>query len=147
MSINFQLLDVPDKWRHYRKWINPIQQETFNILNSDKSLNSFSVILIDSLQMKSINKEYRQIDRATDVLSFVDDEDDYLGDIFVNVDFVEKQAQEYGHSKKREFCFLVTHGLLHLLGYDHQDETQEKEMFEYQERILKNIAPLKKQIR
>ena len=63
-----------------------------------------------------------------------------LGDIFINVKSIREQAQEYGHSLKREFCFLVTHGILHLLGYDHMDSDDEKEMFSLQEEILHEIA-------
>jgi probable rRNA maturation factor len=63
-----------------------------------------------------------------------------LGDIFINIDRIRSQAQDYGHSLKREFSFLVTHGLLHLLGYDHMNKNDEEEMFKLQEDILSGIA-------
>jgi probable rRNA maturation factor len=63
-----------------------------------------------------------------------------LGDIFINIDYARRQAKEYGHSEKREICFLFTHGLLHCLGYDHMTEKDEKEMFGLQDRILDPIV-------
>lgn len=71
----------------------------------------------------------------------ISSEDDYIGDIFINMNAMERQALAYGHSKKREFCFLFAHGLLHCLGYDHQNEDEERTMFELQELILNEIAP------
>lgn len=66
---------------------------------------------------------------------------DYIGDIFINMNAMERQALSYGHSKKREFCFLFVHGLLHCLGFDHASENEERTMFELQELILNEIAP------
>jgi len=63
-----------------------------------------------------------------------------LGDIFINVDAVRRQAADYGHSLKREFCFLTVHGLLHLLGYDHMNPTDDTAMITLQERVLYDIA-------
>ena len=93
--------------------------------------------------MIEINKTYRGIDRPTDVISFALEEDEnyevkerLLGDIYISIDKVYEQAKEYEHSVKRELFFLVTHGFLHLLGYDHMTEEEEKEMFSLQEKIL-----------
>ena len=104
---------------------------------------SFSVIIVDNNEIHEINKKYRGIDRPTDVISFaLEEEEDYevkerlLGDIYVSIDKVYEQAKEYGHSVKRELFFLVTHGFLHLLGYDHMEPEEEKEMFSLQEQIL-----------
>ena len=109
----------------------------------------FSVIFVDSPKIHEINREYRGIDCATDVISFAyqDGEDPYdteedvleLGDIFINIDYVQKQAEEYGHSFDRELSFLFTHGLLHLLGYDHMNEADEQVMFGLQDEILHEI--------
>ena len=104
----------------------------------------FNVILVDEEKIHEINKEYRGIDRSTDVISFALEDykdieyDDYrlLGDIYICVEKVFEQAENYGHSVKRELSFLAIHGLLHLLGYDHMDENEEKEMFGLQEEIL-----------
>ena len=108
---------------------------------------------MDPEEIHEINKTYRGIDRPTDVISFalMDSEDDYemmeddneLGDIFINVEAIRNQAKEYGHSLRREVCFLFTHGLLHLLGYDHMEEDEEKEMFALQDVILDEIVPKK----
>ena len=90
-----------------------------------------SLIIVGKTKIRNINKNYRNIDRVTDVISFAEiDSDDYdylcdevnLGDIFINVDRVYSQAKKYGHSIKREFVFLFIHGLLHLLGYDHMEK-------------------------
>ena len=104
----------------------------------------FNVILVDEEKIHEINKEYRGIDRVTDVISFALEDykdivyDDYrlLGDIYICVEKVFEQAENYGHSVKRELSFLAIHGLLHLLGYDHMDENEEKEMFGLQEEML-----------
>lgn len=108
-----------------------------------------SVSLIDDKSIHQINKEYRKIDRPTDVISFafLDNDSDRdkklhghgivcLGDIYISVDRAKAQAEEYGHSLTRELSFLFVHGLLHLLGYDHMTEEDEKVMFALQDEIL-----------
>lgn len=110
--------------------------EFSNYFKIDKSV---SVILVDEESIKDINKEYRGIDRATDVISFEEDEEDYLGDIFICIDKVYEQALSYGHSNEREFAFLLVHGLLHLQGYDHNDPDEEKAMFDKQDEILNEL--------
>ena len=77
-------------------------------------------------------------DELLDMLDMIGSRE--LGDIIINLDRVISQAKEYGHSEKREICFLFTHGLLHLLGYDHMDKDDEKEMFALQEKILTNLG-------
>lgn len=109
-----------------------------------------SVTFVRSAAIHRINRDYRGIDRPTDVISFAvrDDTDGFedveeetdLGDIFININYAKRQAKEYGHSEKREICFLFTHGLLHCLGYDHMTEKDEKEMFALQDRILDPIV-------
>ena len=104
----------------------------------------FNVIIIDNKRIHEINKEYRNIDRETDVISFALEDDKtmdegdvrVLGDIYISIDKAKSQAEEYGHSLKRELCFLCIHGLLHLLGYDHMEKEEEKIMFGLQEEIL-----------
>lgn len=108
-----------------------------------------SVSLVDNKYIHRINKKYRHIDRPTDVISFafLDDGHQYekvlfkegmvtLGDIYISVEKASEQAKEYGHSIKRELCFLFVHGLLHLLGYDHMTKEDEEVMFSLQEKIL-----------
>jgi probable rRNA maturation factor len=102
-------------------------------------------------EIQQLNKQYRNLDQATDVLSFamqetgVDEleiiydeitEIEPLGDIIISIPRAIAQSEEYGHSVEREIGFLFIHGFLHLIGYDHQDETAEIEMFAKQERIL-----------
>ena len=104
----------------------------------------FNVIIVDNNRIHEINKEYRNIDRETDVISFALEDDKsfnttdirMLGDIYISIDKVRSQALEYGHSFKRELYFLSVHGLLHLLGYDHMKKEDEEVMFGKQEEIL-----------
>ena len=100
---------------------------------------SVSLILVDEESIQNINKEYRGLDRATDVISFEEDEEDYLGDIFICIDKVYEQALSYQHSNEREFAFLLIHGLLHLQGYDHNNPEEEKAMFNKQDEILNEL--------
>ena len=107
-----------------------------------------SVSRVDNEFIHKMNKEYRGIDRPTDVISFafLDNEDRQsayqgkepvcLGDIYISIDKAIEQAKEYGHPLKRELSFLFVHGLLHLLGYDHMTEEDEKIMFKLQDEIL-----------
>lgn len=112
---------------------------------------NFNVIIVDNEFIHKMNREYRGIDRPTDVISFaLEDEhdidyDDFrlLGDIYISIDKAKEQAKEYGHSLRREICFLSVHGLLHLLGYDHMEKEDEKVMFARQEMIL-NEAGIEK---
>ncbi len=101
---------------------------------------SFSVIFTKENKMKSLNKKYRNIDEVTDVLSFPSGEVDYLGDIFICPKKAFKQAKIYQHSKLRELGFLIVHGYLHLLGFDHQEQKDEKTMFAKQDQILSLIG-------
>ena len=104
----------------------------------------FNIIFVTNEAIHEINKTYRGVDRVTDVISFaLEDGDDIknnpirvLGDIYIAIDVAYEQALEYGHSRVREVCFLATHGILHLLGYDHMNEEEEKVMFDKQKEIL-----------
>ena len=103
----------------------------------------FNIILVDNEYIHKLNKEYRNIDRETDVITFALEDDmdiqpeiRILGDIYISIDKAKSQAIEYGHSFKRELSFLIVHGILHLLGYDHQNKEDEKIMFELQDKIL-----------
>ena len=104
----------------------------------------FNIIIVDNEYIHKLNKEYRNVDRPTDVISFALEDNGsmetaygrILGDIYISIDKAREQAKEYGHSLKRELAFLSIHGLLHLLGYDHMEEEEEKVMFARQELIL-----------
>ena len=104
----------------------------------------FNVILVNNEYIHELNRDYRHIDRPTDVITFaLEDNKDFpgydvriLGDIYISLEKAHSQAVEYGHSFKREICFLAVHGFLHLLGYDHMEKEEEKIMFARQELIL-----------
>lgn len=108
----------------------------------------FNVILVDENKIQELNRDYRNIDRITDVISFaLEDCEDIryegyrlLGDIYICREKVLEQAKNYGHSVQRELSFLAIHGLLHLLGYDHIKPDDEKEMFLLQEKILEEYG-------
>ena len=118
-------------------------KELLNNVCKDEKLGNgeFNVIIVDDEKIHALNREYRGIDRVTDVISFALEDDksfnieDYrmLGDIYICLNRAREQAEEYGHSFKRELSFLAIHGLLHLLGYDHMTEEDEKVMFDKQE--------------
>ncbi|MCM3126206.1 rRNA maturation RNase YbeY [Paenibacillus provencensis] len=119
-----------------------------------------ALTFVNDEEIHELNKEYRGIDRPTDVLSFAMNETldeeldivyeleegesvdvpDVLGDIIISVPTAIAQSEEYGHSVERELGFLFVHGFLHLLGYDHQDETSEAEMMGKQEAILASVG-------
>ena len=121
------------------------QTLAFEGFNHDASVD---ITVVDNSEIKEINKENRNIDKETDVLSFPlsssgDYETDYsngsylLGDIVISAEKAVEQANTYGHSVSREFAFLTVHSMLHLLGYDHvNNKAEEKEMFQKQEEIL-----------
>ena len=146
-------LDLP-----YEKIIRDVIEEAMDYEGCPYEAE-VSVVLTDNPSIQEINRDYRQIDRPTDVLSFpmVDDErpadfcgleeqaEDYfnpetgelmLGDIIVSVDKVEEQAGKYGHSQARELAFLVAHSMLHLFGYDHMEEEERLVMERKQAEIL-----------
>ncbi len=104
-----------------------------------------NIIIVDDAYIHRLNKEYRHIDRPTDVITFALEDDStcilpntirVLGDIYISLETANRQAVQYQHSLEREVCFLAVHGFYHLLGYDHQTETEEKIMFQKQEEVL-----------
>lgn len=117
-----------------------------------------SVMFVDDEEIRTLNNFHRNIDRSTDVLSFpmleydedgkiIEEYADFnksgellLGDIVISLEHAEAQAEEYGHSLLREIGFLTVHSMLHLFGYDHMTDEDEKEMFSYQEEILKEAG-------
>lgn len=125
------------------KIINKVLKRT---LKEEKVTNAyFDVILVDEDTIQNINRDYRNIDKVTDVISFAFEDNDHnlyqnkriLGEIYICIPRMQDQAKEYGHSETREIAFLAVHGLLHLLGYDHmKGPEEEKIMFGKQEMIL-----------
>ena len=121
---------------------------TFSLLGVKKNYE-VDVSLVDEEEIHRINREYRKVDRVTDVISFAFEDDDsalgtivgdevprMLGEIFICVPRALEQAKEIGNTPERELCFLFVHGLLHLLGYDHMKKEDEDVMFPLQDKIL-----------
>lgn len=111
-----------------------------------------SLVLVDDAAIRQMNRDYRGLDKPTDVLSFALEEDApdepnfedptaglVLGDIIISLETAQRQSQEYGHSLEREVAFLLVHGLLHLLGYDHQEKDETAEMRRREEEILAEV--------
>lgn len=139
----------------YKRKIRRLFQIASLVLKEDFSYVNVSLNFVDGGTIKDLNKRFRNIDNVTDVLSFpnlnklpmqslsefdgeknVDDGLLFLGDIIICKEVAKKQAKEYGHSLKREVCFLALHGLLHLLGYDHIEQDDEKLMQSTAKQIL-----------
>ena len=134
-------------------YFEEVAKVIFSHLNEDGYF-IFELNLVDVETIHKLNREYRNIDRPTDVISFAF-EDDFegeskivlskdlprdLGEIFICSDVCIAQAKEYNHSLKREMTFLFTHGLLHLLGYDHMVKEDEEEMFKLQDEIMEVLG-------
>lgn len=114
-----------------------------------------SIVLVDDGYIRELNRQYRNIDQPTDVLSFAmsestgeepdyDDEtegceEDILGDIIISTETAVRQADEFGHSLEREMAYLTAHGMFHLLGWDHEDEDSRAVMREKEERLLATL--------
>lgn len=129
-----ELVDIKD--------IENLLEKSVKYLNIEDAI--FNVIIVDDEKIHQINKEYRNIDKTTDVISFaLEDNMDVvlpdlrvLGDIYVSIDTARRQAYEYYNTEQEEIRFLVIHGLLHLLGYDHMTDEDKKEMRTLEEEIL-----------
>lgn len=108
-----------------------------------------SLSFVTNDEIKELNNNFRGIDRVTDVLSFpmitedefeIEYEEESLGDIVISIERANEQAKEYGHSLEREICFLVCHSMFHLLGYDHMEENEAKDMHEREEAVLQKLS-------
>lgn len=137
---------VDNNLYHNYDYLEKVINETLKEEGVSNSV--FSIIFVTLEEIHKLNKTYRGIDRPTDVISFaLEDSMDFevegirvLGDIYVCIDKMKEQALEYGHSETRELSFLVCHGLLHLLGYDHMKKEEEQIMFEKQDKILERLG-------
>ena len=143
MGVEYEIIDEFG-YENY-EYLNDVIDYTIKKMKVKDSV--FDIIFIDDEKMHEMNKAYRGIDRTTDVLSFalndnkhIDTVINSLGDIFISIPKMKSQAVEYGHSEKRELSFLTVHGLLHLLGYDHMIESDEKIMFGLQKEILDELG-------
>lgn len=107
----------------------------------------FNVVFVTNDEIQDLNRQWRNKDAPTDVLSFPMDADEppqgepwELGDVIVSVERADEQAEDYGHSLERELCFLFVHGALHVLGFDHETKKEEKEMFGRQKVVLDSLG-------
>ena len=139
---NFEIINETNKNISELEEVKKLLNYALNYLEIQNSI--FNIIIVDEEKIQLINREYRNKDSVTDVISFALEDDDtfiktdmrILGDIYICLKRAKDQSIEYGHSFLREISFLTIHGLLHLLGYDHMNSDDEKVMFELQERIL-----------
>lgn len=139
--------EVSSEFDDFEHYFNNLAKIIFEHLNLDDNF-MFEVDLVDEESIHRINRDYRNINRPTDVISFAfEDDNDFsnliskdlprdLGEIIICTDVAKKQSEEYHHSFLREMSFLFTHGILHLLGYDHMKEDDEKIMFSIQDEIM-----------
>ena len=151
--VQIDFLDIDD-YDEYKELINAVINRCFE---EEKLINTklyISITLTTPENIRNINKEYRNTDKETDVLSFPMFEqeeikeiinskqhlvEDVLGDIVISVKKVQEQAIEYGHSFKRELSYMLVHGFYHLMGYDHIKEEDKKEMRPKEEKILQDL--------
>ena len=144
----------------YESTIKQVINECFKIEKLEPTNLYISITLTNSEEIEKINRQYRNIDRPTDVLSFpmfekeeldqfinenskntdVNVQGDILGDIVISVPKVYEQAEEYGHSFERELAYMVVHGFYHLMGYDHIEDEDQKVMREKEEYVLENLG-------
>ena len=127
-----------------------VEKVLYSAIEKERLENtSFNLIIVNNDYIHELNKNYRNIDRETDVITFALEDDDtmvlpegirVLGDIYISIDKARQQAEEYGHTLLRELSFLAVHGFYHLLGYDHVTEAEEKVMFAKQEEVLSSYG-------
>lgn len=140
---NYSIIDN-NLYQNY-DYLNDVINHTLEVMDAKESI--FTIIFVTPEEIHELNKQYRGVDRVTDVISFaLEDAHDVsltdvrvLGDIYICIDRMKEQALEYGHSETRELSFLTVHGLLHLLGYDHQTKEDEEVMFGLQRKILSDL--------
>ncbi len=137
----------------YKKDYSYLDDIIKRTLKHEKVKNAtLSIVFVGNEKIQELNKNYRHIDKITDVISFAfEDNEDivynnmrFLGEIFICIPRMEEQAITYGHSEVRELAFLTVHGLLHLLGYDHMTKEDEEIMFKLQEEVLSKDARTKR---
>ena len=149
--------DIEEK-KEYKEIVEKVLAKCFEEEKLENSKLYITVTLTNPENIRKINKEYRNIDRATDVLSFPMFEKDeleekikkndfkhidVLGDLVISIEKVEEQAKEYGHSFERELSYMLVHGFYHLMGYDHIEEEDKKKMRPKEEKILNDLKILR----
>lgn len=154
MTIKIQFYNKTDETtHHFQDMIEKVVKETISHEGLLEEAMECSFIFVDNPQIQQINAQYRQKDSVTDVITFAMEDEvpgdikiqgfsmpRILGDVFISLPKAREQAEEYGHSFERELSFLSVHGCLHLLGYDHLHEDDEKIMFAKQEAVLNGLG-------
>lgn len=151
--VDIEFLEIPQT-DDYNGLIDMVLGECFKEENLLDSKLYISVILTNPDEIQQMNKEYRKIDKTTDVLSFPMYERDEIshlnkeieepiGDIVISVERVRKQAKEYEHSFERELAYMLVHGFYHIMGYDHMEEMEKKEMRAKEDVILNRLNIIK----
>lgn len=151
--VEIEFLEIEDKVE-FKEMIEEVIHQCFKEEGLLKANLYISITLTNPENIRKINKEYRNIDRETDVLSFPMFEkeeieeikqslehlvEDVLGDIMISIPKVEEQAKEYGHSFQRELAYMLVHGFYHLMGYDHIEEKDKVIMRLKEEKILQDL--------
>lgn len=151
--VQIEFLDIEEN-NKYKELINTVINKCFEEEKLENTKLYISITLTTPENIRNINKEYRNIDKETDVLSFPMFEqeeikeiinskqhlvEDVLGDIVISVKKVQEQAIEYGHSFERELSYMLVHGFYHLMGYDHIKEEDKKKMRPKEEKILQDL--------
>ena len=139
---SFEIINETSEKIEELKEVEKFLNFALEYLKISKSI--FNIIIVSEDEIRNLNKEYRNKDSVTDVISFALEDDNsfiktdirVLGDIYICLNRAKQQSKQYEHSLLRELSFLSIHGLLHLLGYDHMIKEEEKVMFELQEMIL-----------
>ena len=147
--LEIEYLDIPEDEK-YKLKIEEVLKQCYKEENIKPEYLYVNIILTNPENIRKLNKEYRNIDKETDVLSFPMFEkeelnnfksncQEVLGDIVISIERVKEQAIEYGHSFERELSYMVVHGFYHLMGYDHIEEEDKKEMRAKEEIVLKAL--------
>ena len=129
MKVNF--------YNETKEDIKKLKKLLKDVFKNVKEHYEFNVIFVSNEKIKTLNKMYRDIDKETDVLSFPDSDDNYIGDIFISLDKAKEQAKDYNHSLSREISFPNCSWIPHLLGYDHKDELEERKCMLYWKYLAK----------
>ena len=149
-----EYLDLEEN-KDYENIVEKVVQQCFKEENLENTKLYISIILTTPEHIHEINKQYRNVDKETDVLSFpmfekeeLDEKiknqnfehEDVLGDIIISIEKVKEQAEEYGHSFEREFSYMIVHGFYHLMGYDHIEEEDKVLMRPKEENVLNKLG-------
>ena len=155
MEVDILYDDRQDKMQISDENIEAIKKTVLTCLKTEEMDGNFevSVSFVTNEEIKELNRQYRNVDSETDVLSFPldDDDDDFsmdgdvilLGDIVLSTEKIIEQAKDFGHSLEREMLYLVAHSMLHLLGYDHMDDEEKSEMRQKEKEIMKKLSIFK----